>query len=156
MYEGDSAWQTLQYQLQYVNPQAKTPVNNLGLYPNLFNSDVPGVILNGNTCISAAVTEMLLQSHTGIIDLLPALPKTFGQGEVKGLVARGGFVINIGWDNNTLTTVTIYSKYNSTCKIKLNKNYALYHNDEPVNLKKEGQNIYSFEAEAEEIYVVRK
>jgi alpha-L-fucosidase 2 len=87
--EGDSAWQTLQYQLRYVDPQAKTPVNNLGLYPNLFNSEVPGIILNGNTCITAAVTEMLLQSQTGVIDLLPALPKTFRQGDVKGLMASG-------------------------------------------------------------------
>jgi len=117
---------------------------------------VPGIILNGNTCITAAITEMLLQSHTGIIDLLPALPKTFRQGEVKGLVARGGFVINVSWENNTLATGAIYSKYGNTCKIKLNKNYAVYQNDKPVYLKNEGSDIYSFETEAKETYIIRK
>ncbi|HTE28497.1 glycoside hydrolase family 95 protein [Flavitalea sp.] len=154
--EGDSAWQTLQYQLNYVNPQAKTAVNNLGLYPNLFNSEVPGIILNGNTCITAAVTEMLLQSQTGVIDLLPALPKTFKQGEVKGLVARGGFVVNIVWKGNALTAATIYSRHNNPCKIKLNNNYAVYQKNKRVILKEERKNIYSFDTKAGETYVISK
>jgi hypothetical protein len=155
LYEGDSAWQTLQNQLQYVNPQATTPVNNLGLYPNLFNSEVPGIILNGNTCITAAVTEMLLQSQTGIIDLLPALPKIFIQGEVKGLVARGGFVVNIGWEKNTLTKATIYARHNSKCMIKLKNNYAVYENNNPILLEEEGNSIYSFSTMAGESYEIR-
>jgi alpha-L-fucosidase 2 len=156
LYEGDSAWQTLQYQLRYVDPQAKTPVNNLGLYPNLFNSEVPGIILNGNTCITAAVTEMLLQSQTGVIDLLPALPKTFRQGDVKGLMARGGFVIDISWNENVLSTATIYSKHDNTCKMKLNKTYAVYQDNKPVILKEESKNIFSFKAKAGATYVIRK
>jgi alpha-L-fucosidase 2 len=155
LYEGDSAWQTLQYQLQYVNPLAKTQVNNLGLFPNLFNSEVPGVILNGNTCITAAITEMLLQSHTGIIDLLPALPQTLKKGEVKGLVARGGFLINISWEKNALTNAVIHSTHTGICKIKLIRNYAVSHNGIPVILKNEGNGIHSFDAVEGETYVVK-
>ncbi|MEO8111452.1 MAG: glycoside hydrolase family 95 protein [Ginsengibacter sp.] len=156
LYEGDSAMQTLRYQLRYVNPTATTPVNNLGLYPNLFNSEVPGVILNGNACITAAITEMLLQSQTGIIDLLPTLPKILINGSVKGLVARGDFIVNINWKNRQLTTGSLTAKQNANCKVKLNHKYRIYLNDKAVALKNEGGNIYSFNAKAGDIYVIRK
>ena len=156
LYEGDSAMQTLQYQLQYVNPLATTPVNNLGLYPNLFNSEVPGVILNGNTCITAAVTEMLLQSNTGIIDLLPALPFNLRQGSVTGLVARGDFIVDINWSNHQLTTASLTAKQNTVCKIRLTKTYKIFVNNKAIALQNEGNNIYSFNAQAGNIYVIHK
>jgi len=156
LYEGDSAMQTLQYQLTYVNPLATTPVNNLGLYPNLFNSEVPGVILNGNTCITAAVTEMLLQSQTSTIDLLPALPNNLPQGSVKGLVARGDFIVNIDWNNHQLITASLTAKQNTICKIKLNNQYKIYLDNKPVLLHDEGNSIYSFNANANNIYVIHK
>jgi alpha-L-fucosidase 2 len=156
LYEGDSAMQTLQYQLQYVNPLATTPVNNLGLYPNLFNSEVPAVILNGNTCITTAVTEMLLQSHTGIIDLLPALPSNLPQGSVKGLVARGDFAVSIDWNNHQLTTASLTAKQNIVCKIKLNNQYKIYLDNKTILLHDEGSNIYSFNAKAGKTYLVKR
>ncbi|MEP6682204.1 MAG: glycoside hydrolase family 95 protein [Parafilimonas sp.] len=156
LYEGDSAMQTLQYQLHYVDAQSKSPINNLGLYPNLFNSEVPGVILNGITCITAAVTEMLLQSQTGIIDLLPALPTEFKNGSVKGLCARGGFVVDINWQNHQLTTASLLSKQSTNCKIKLQNHYKIYLNNKAVVLHNEGNNIYSFDAKAGNNYVIHK
>ncbi|MEO7046505.1 MAG: glycoside hydrolase family 95 protein [Ferruginibacter sp.] len=156
LYEGDSAMQTLRYQLRYVSATAATPVNNLGLYPNLFNSEVPGVILNGNTCITAAVTEMLLQSQTGIIDLLPALPTALRQGSVKGLCARGGFVINIDWFDNQLTTANVFAKTNSACKINLKKHYKIYLNNILVPLKDLGNGIVSFQAIKGKNYIIKK
>ncbi|HEX5153232.1 MAG TPA: hypothetical protein VFW07_17400 [Parafilimonas sp.] len=155
LYEGDSAMQTLQYQLHYVDANAKTPVNNLGLYPNLFNSEVPGVILNGNTCITAAVTEMLLQSHTGIIDLLPVLPTILARGSVKGLVARGDFVVNINWSDHRLITADLIARQNTVCKIKLNNPYKIYLNNKAIALHNEGNNVYSFNAEAGKTYVIK-
>lgn len=92
----------------------------MGLYPNLFNSEVPGVILNGNTFITAAITEMLLQSQTGIIDLLPALPTEFKQGSVKGLCARGGFVVDIDWKNHQLATAVLHARQSHHVKSNYN------------------------------------
>ena len=156
LYEGDSAMQSLQYQLRYVNPQATTPVNNLGLYPNLFNSEVPGVILNGNTCITAAVTEMLLQSQTGIIDLLPALPKNLPEGSVKGLMARGGFIVNITWHDHRLITASLTAKQNTSCNIRLKDHYSIFLNNQSIALKRKGDDVYSFQAKAGNTYVLRK
>ena len=61
---------------------------------------------------------MLIQSQTGKINLLPALPKEWKIGEVKGLCARGGFVVDMKWESGALSDVKIYSKNGSTCKIE--------------------------------------
>jgi len=154
LYEGDSAMQTLRYQLSYVDPESKSAVNNLGLYPNLFNSEVPGIILNGNTCITAAVTEMLLQSHTGIIDLLPAIPSELEKGSVKGLVARGGFVVSIEWENHQLKEAIISATHTVNCRIKWKGAARMYLNGKLGKLKDEGNGVYSFHAKAGSSYLI--
>lgn len=62
--------------------------------------------LDGNTGFTAAIAEMLLQSYSGEIHVLPAIPPEIGKGEFKGLVAYGGHKINVKWDNK-LVEVTI-------------------------------------------------
>jgi alpha-L-fucosidase 2 len=155
LYEADSAMQTLRYQLHYVDPQSKSALNNLGLYPNLFNSEVPGVILNGNTCITAVITEMLLQSHTGIIDILPALPADLPEGNVKGLVARGGFIVNIAWLNHQLKEASLQAKHTVSCKVRLKDGENVFLKEKLMPMDNEGNNIFSFQAEAGQTYVIR-
>lgn len=115
-----AAWLINQYARLQEAENAKENLNSViskSISPNLFGQHPP-FQMDANFGATAGIAEMLIQSHTGSIHLLPALPKEWATGEFKGLKARGGFVLDMKWQNNKLITAAIYSEQGGNCRIR--------------------------------------
>jgi alpha-L-fucosidase 2 len=108
-----------------------------GSYPNLFDAHPPFQI-DGNFGGAAGIGEMLVQSHTKYIDLLPALPAALANGEVKGICARGGFVLDIKWKEGKLQQLSVLSK----AAMPL----VLRYNEKVITISTAKNTIYKFNA----------
>jgi len=116
--DAEHAYKILSDAFTYINPnEVREVMGGGGTYPNLFDAHPPFQI-DGNFGATAGITEMLLQSHDGRISLLPALPKAWQAGAVRGIKARGNFTVSMNWTGGALKKATIFSGSGGNCRIR--------------------------------------
>ena len=133
--DGDHVYKLLQMLLS-------PAITGAGSYPNLFDAHPPFQI-DGNFGGAAGIAEMLLQSHTKYIDILPALPTAVPDGSVKGICARGGFVLDIQWRNGKLQQLKIVSKTGNPLLLR--------YNDKITSIHTSASSIYNFDGSLKQL-----
>lgn len=114
--DGDHAYSLIRQLLNYVETTTGGVMGG-GTYPNFFDAHPPFQI-DGNFAGTAGMAEMLIQSHLGYIQLLPALPRAWNKGSIEGLKARGGFEVDMKWSNQQLEGALIKSLLGGQCTIQ--------------------------------------
>ena len=92
-------------------------------------------LIDANLGIGAAIAEMLLQSHLGVIRVLPALPTEWSTGRIRGWRAKGGFTVDVAWAGGTIRELAIRADHEDACRIRLGRPHA------PIRMHKDGVSV---------------
>ena len=144
LYEPEKAMENFLYYLQHYT------------FNNLFAICSNALQVDGSFGVSAAIAEMLVQSHEGFIDFLPARPASWLSGQVKGLVVRGGFEVNLEWDKGKLTRAEVLSRKGEVCRLRIKEKGQLKVKNSRgyIPAKKISQDIFEFKTKAGEKYII--
>jgi alpha-L-fucosidase 2 len=97
---------------------------------------------------------MLLQSHSGEISLLPALPKAWKTGAVEGLRARGGYGVDMAWENGKLSKALIKARYNGTCRLRTKTPVGVLEGNKEVHCNSPEKNLIEFDVQQGKKYLI--
>jgi alpha-L-fucosidase 2 len=104
--------------------------------------------------VTAGIAEMLMQSHSSEISLLPALPDEWEDGGIQGLVARGGYNVTIFWHSGKLTRALIFSKFDNKCRIRTKTSAKILLDGKEIKTYSPEQNVFEFNTEAGKLYEI--
>ena len=123
-------------------------------YASLFAKCGKPLQVDGSLGVTAGITEMLIQSNEGYIELLPALPTEWSEGEFKGVCARGGFELDFSWKNKELISTEVLSKVGERFRLKTNKKVKVFLDGKPVSVKKRANKIIEFNTVKGKTYTI--
>lgn len=124
-------------------------------YDNLFSICARALQVDGSFGLTAAVAEMVLQSHEGELFILPALPSSWKSGRVRGLRARGGFEVDISWDDGDKVDLIIKSNLGRVCKVRTPRAMKMKAISPNVPVIWEGDSQFSFKTEGGKSYRIK-
>ncbi|MEO5998507.1 MAG: glycoside hydrolase family 95 protein [Chitinophagaceae bacterium] len=143
LYDGNRALKILK---GYINDQS---------FPQLFAKCFKPLQVDGSLGVTAGITEMLIQSYEGVIDLLPALPDDWSEGNFNGVCARGAFEVNFQWKKNKITQALILSKEGGLCRINTKLPVSIFCNGKKVSVKNLADGIIEFATKKGDSYDVK-